>query len=343
MSRWVAIRLAQILVGTGVLVPMTWGAVATSAYAQTAAGTKASDKKGDKKKPGKGAASAPPPAPEPPPPPPPPPEPEPVAPTPVEPVAAPPSAPPAPEEPESSVGEDPTKRYIYVGARYRGVYFPGFVLSSFVNDAKGFYWNAAGLEVDLRKDGFSFIPAVSLMELGTGEFLIGTKDPIPPTTERSSQNWGYVNSSMKAVMVTADFLWSAKITRSVQFEYGLGVGLGVVFGDLVTSWVTEDPNGTYTNSFGQKFRRCLTQEIQNGCDPALHGNATKVRVGDYGEPSWFGGGAKPALLPWLAIPQLGVRYTPVKQVETRLGVGLSLTGIWFGLSANYGVSPSSKP
>jgi hypothetical protein len=32
----------------------------------------------------------------------------------------------------------------------------------------------------------------------------------------------------------------------------------------------------------------------------------------------------------------------MKQLETRLGVGFSLTGFWFGLSANYGLEKTTK-
>jgi hypothetical protein len=45
----------------------------------------------------------------------------------------------------------------------------------------------------------------------------------------------------------------------------------------------------------------------------------------------------PVIFPHIAIPQLSLRYKPIKQLETRLSVGFSLTGFWFGLSADYGL------
>ena len=65
-------------------------------------------------------------------------------------------------------------------------------------------------------------------------------------------------------------------------------------------------------------------------------------MGGFQEPSWFGGGAKPVFFPWVGIPQIGLRYKPIGQVETRLTVGLALTGFWFGLSADYGLEKREK-
>ncbi len=56
----------------------------------------------------------------------------------------------------------------------------------------------------------------------------------------------------------------------------------------------------------------------------------------YAEPSWANGGSKPNVIPWVAIPQVGLRFKPVKQFEGRLSLGLALTGFWFGFSGSYG-------
>jgi len=66
-------------------------------------------------------------------------------------------------------------------------------------------------------------------------------------------------------------------------------------------------------------------------------------VGGYTEPSWFNGGSKPNFFPWIGIPQFGLRFKPIKAMEARLQIGFSLTGFWFGLSADYGFEkPTEK-
>jgi len=60
-------------------------------------------------------------------------------------------------------------------------------------------------------------------------------------------------------------------------------------------------------------------------------------VNGYKEKSWFNGGSKPALFPWISIPQIGLRIKPIKQFVARVGLGFALTGFWFGISGQYGL------
>ena len=49
-----------------------------------------------------------------------------------------------------------------------------------------------------------------------------------------------------------------------------------------------------------------------------------------------------SFLPHIAIPQVSLRYKPIRQLETRLSLGFSLTGFWFGLSADYGLEKNDQ-
>jgi len=66
------------------------------------------------------------------------------------------------------------------------------------------------------------------------------------------------------------------------------------------------------------------------------------KVGGYTEPNWLDGGSVPVIFPSVVLPQLGIRYKPAKAFEARLDVGFSLTGFWFGISANYGLEKSDR-
>lgn len=234
----------------------------------------------------------------------------------------------------TDVSEDPQKRYYFVGARYRGSLLPAFLLAPFMNEARSFYFNTVGIEADLRKDGFSFIPALSFSEYGTGDVLFADKS----RDNNLAQNWTLVRSSLKAIYFSVDILWSVPVDRMIDFEYGLGAGLGFVFGDLMTNWVHRDANGKYTSQDGsQHFTPCQTESDGEGCAPRDHSNSTPARVGGYSEPSWLSGGSKPSVLPYLSIPQFGLRIKPSKQFQARVGLGFSATGFWFGLSGNYGL------
>ena len=235
------------------------------------------------------------------------------------------------------VREEPLKTYLFIGARYRGTIVPAFIQNLFVEGGKTIYSNTVGVELDIRKDGFSLIPALSYTEYGTDDILFKQKN-----TSDIPGNYSMANSSLKSVYATADLLWSTPISKQLSFEYGAGFGVGVVFGDLVTNWVFQSPNGTLSDEQGRKWALCQTEADGAGCNRREHQNSDVAKVGRYTEPSWFSGGSKPVFFPWIALPQLGLRYKPIKQFEGRFGLGFSLTGFWFGLSGAYGLEQKPK-
>jgi hypothetical protein len=233
----------------------------------------------------------------------------------------------------NDVEETPGRTYFFVGLRYRGNIIPQFMLNLFVDEGKTIYTNMIGAEFDVRKDGFSIIPALSYHELGTGDILFKQKN-----TKDIAQNYSLVNSGMKVVYAQVDLLWSTKMSKNVEFEYGAGFGIGAVFGDLENSWVREDPNGTLQGENGKRYIRCETVLPPGaGCNRADHQNSDVDKVNGYKEGSWFSGGSKPALFPWIAVPQLGLRIKPIKNFVARVGLGFALTGFWFGVNAEYGL------
>ncbi|WP_394826321.1 hypothetical protein [Pendulispora albinea] len=261
--------------------------------------------------------------------------------------AAPVVPPPSEESRSTDVYEDPSKTYYFIGARYRGNVLPQFVLNWFIDKGQTFYSNSVGIEFDIRKDGLSRVLAISYAEYGSGGDVLFLEKGKPAT----ANNWSNINSSIKVVNLTADFLWSKKLHPNVDFEYGIGVGISTVFGSLENSWVYDDPNGPYKDpDSGRRFSPCIT-EADGGndkpCDRRSHSNSDKAKVNHYEEPTWFGGGSLFNFWPYVA-PQVALRVKPIKELQTRLNVGISTTGIFFGLSANYGLEKalekkSTKP
>ncbi len=242
----------------------------------------------------------------------------------------------------SDVTEKPGQTYYFIGLRYGGTVIPKFMLNIFVKEGATIFSHSVGAEIDIRKDGFSMIPSLSYTEYGTGDVLFLEKNK----DDKIAGNWSMVNSSMKALYLSADLLWSAPISKNVEFEYGAGFGLGIIFGDLVTNWVRFDPNGKLTSSDGRKFSPCQVAGEGgggSGCNITDHTNASVAKVGGYAEPSWANGGSKPNLFPRILLHLAGVRIKPVKQFAGRLGLGFSITeGFWFGFSGNYGLERPEK-
>jgi hypothetical protein len=232
--------------------------------------------------------------------------------------------------------EDPTKRYYFLGLRYRGTVIPQFMLDIFVNGGKTLYSNSLGLELDMRKDNFSLIPAISYTEYGSGGDVVFSQKNQDATL---ASNWSVVNSSLKGVYASVDLLWSVKIANHWMFEYGAAFGLGAIFGSLENDWVYPK-SGTQVSP--SNYIECQKTTDAASCSPTMHSNSMVSKVGGYVEPNWFNGGSVPTIFPLINFPELGIRYKPMKQLEARVGGGFSLTGFWFGLSADYGLEQHLK-
>jgi hypothetical protein len=107
--------------------------------------------------------------------------------------------------------------------------------------------------------------------------------------------------------------------------------------------VYADPNGPLVGASGTHYSPCQKGDTFVGCNSVDHKNATILKTGGYIEPNWFNGGSVPVFFPHIAIPDIGLRYKPVKQVEMRVSTGFSLTGFFFGLSGDYGIPDAKEP
>jgi hypothetical protein len=122
------------------------------------------------------------------------------------------------------------------------------------------------LELDIRRNGFSILPAISFTDHGMESTLFLQKGVDP----NLAGEWSLVTSALKGMYATVDLLWSVPIAKEWAFEYGAGVGIGLMFGTLRNEWVTPDPNGPYgATSGGQpySFRICQTVNDGLGCSP----------------------------------------------------------------------------
>jgi hypothetical protein len=133
-----------------------------------------------------------------------------------------------------------------------------------------------------------------------------------------------------------------KIANHWMFEYGAAFGLGAIFGSLENDWVYPNPKTGSTQISPSNYIECQKTTDAPSCNPTMHSNSMVSKVGGYVEPNWFNGGSVPTIFPLINFPELGIRYKPMKQLEARVGGGFSLTGFWFGLSADYGLEQHLK-
>ena len=251
----------------------------------------------------------------------------------------------------TDVDEKKGQSYYFIGAHYRGTVIPKFMVNLFVDEGATFYSNNVGLEIEIRKDNFSLIPAISYVEYGFDPvlFLEKGKDP------NNVGNWSAVGSSLKAIYATLDVLWSTNLDnkKMFAFEYGLGLGVGVIFGDLMNNWVQKDAAGALVSSSGTHYTQCQAElAAGTGCNRLDHKNPDVPKVYTNGQPyvekKWFDGGSIPNVFLHLALPEIGIRFKPIKNFQMRLTTAFTLTGFMFGISGYYGTeqipkTPSTTP
>jgi hypothetical protein len=211
-----------------------------------------------------------------------------------------------------------------LGLRYRGVFLPAGVLHWFIEGGDSIYVNGVGPELAIEDGNFEYVFS-AWMALYTMKpaAIKGTKD--------AEEAWEIVDSSLKSLYLTFDYLWHRPVSGTLDLSYGGSAGLGFMFGDLHRTQATLKSGGARGNP--NDYIKCdgINQPLQGGyCDDINN------HYNGYGEPNWFHGGAKPALFPWVT-GQVGLRYQPHPKFVARLDLGLGTSGLYFGVGADYGL------
>ncbi len=212
--------------------------------------------------------------------------------------------------------EKPGETYLFVGARYRGLVVPKFMMGLFGDGGTTVYADAFGPEFGIRKDNFEF--------LLSAWFADYSMEPTPFKAKSDpDEAWEIVESQMKVLYFTSDFLWTYPVSDQFGVNYGMSGGFGIVWGDLIREQARPGANGG-------------GYEVCEGVNAHPWCGDDNDHYDGYTEPSWSDGGSKPLVFPWLAF-QTGVRYKPHRNFAARLDTGFGLTGFWFGLGADYGI------
>jgi len=237
--------------------------------------------------------------------------------------AAPASAAPADETAGDEAGTAKSSDYL-LGLRYRGLFIPKAVLNWFIEGGTSLYVNGMGPEFSIRDDNTEYVLSAWL--------ALYQMDPVAlKGSSDAEEAWEIVDSRMKSLYLTFDYLWQHRFSRTLELSYGGGAGLGFLFGDLHRTQATLTTGGTRGDAGA--YVKCDGVEM-----PAQGGYCDDINThyDGYGEPNWFHGGAKPVLFPWLT-GQVGLRYQPHPKFVARLDLGLGTSGLYFGVGADYGL------
>jgi hypothetical protein len=222
--------------------------------------------------------------------------------------------------------EDPKKAYRYLGLRFRDAIIPRAIFGIFANGGATVNVPMGGIEFGTRRDHLELVFSLSYADYSKGDMLFKGKSEPDDAYER-------VQSDLSILYGKIEILYDIPLdTKSrLSLQIGGGVGIGGVLGEL---------------------RRAQVYPTSPGADPgdpsqwsncAGPGNPSDVycandneHFGNYAEPSWANGGSKPFIFPWIALPQVSLRYKPIKYLQARADVGFAITsGVYFGLGVGY--------
>jgi hypothetical protein len=231
--------------------------------------------------------------------------------------------------------EEPDQSYNFLGVFYRHQFVPAPILELFVQAAPSFNFPQMGLEYIHRKNGLDIIASAYYADFrGDGPFL-GKNDP--PT------NAEWIESSLRAVMGSVTFLWSTEFNDYFALQYGVGLGVGGVIGNVrrTEAYPTDSgyaacqpPTAPGTPGSAQPGRPISEGDIAQYCAPP--NNYPSDLDGQDGEHygvnarRWLDGGKLPNL--WFrAAPQIALRIKPMHQLVIRIDGGFDLfSGIFVG-------------
>lgn len=224
-----------------------------------------------------------------------------------------------------------------LGARFWIWNTPAWMVGLFAhvaNDWSGPVTFSPGLEYVYRKGALDLVVGLQYTSLATSDPNVG----LIRGRSESDVALERVESQLWTLTANVLFLWSTRINDWFEIQYGTGVGISAVGGDLYRTQVTPDASGPYASSDGSRYRECRPGERGSSgyCDNANNHyvNADGTR---FSEPRLTAtpSGSIPPVLPWLSIPHIALHFRPHRHFDVRVDGGFALVGFYGGLAAHY--------
>ncbi len=219
----------------------------------------------------------------------------------------------------------------WLGVRYYGVVVPKFVMNLVADGGRNLVVPGGALTFTTRASDAEVTFALGYLSYRMGD------TPFKPHGEPDTE-WELDSSTLQAFTATVDLMWRFPIDAAgnVTFRVGGAAGFGwMALGDLYRvqvyppKGVPGDPS-TYVPCIGPNNPRGTYRY----CD-ALDKDATHYP--GYTEPDWFHHGLRPAVFPWLVVPQLGFTFHPARAVAIDVETGASIAGFLTTLGARFGL------
>lgn len=199
------------------------------------------------------------------------------------------------------------------------------------NDWAGPLTVSPGLEYVYRRGALDIVVGLQYTNLATPEpnfGLVRGRSENDVALERiESQLWTFTANVL--------FLWGSRINDWFEIQYGMGVGVSAVGGNLYRTQVT--PSGTG----GYRECRAPGDGAAGYCDNSNNHYATFDAngqvTGRFAETltTDSNSGSVPPAVPWIALPHLALHFRPHRHFDVRVDGGFALIGFYGGLALHY--------
>lgn len=216
----------------------------------------------------------------------------------------------------------------WLGARFRGVLLPKFLMNLAADGGATIYVPGGGLTYTHETGG----PDVSI-GVQYAAYQMGPTAFRPHGTPDTE--WEIVESDLHTTIASADLLWRVPLddARTVELRLGAGIGVGIAFAGDLHRWQAYPPEGAGDDPE-------LWQKCNGPNDPAgtfRYCNQLDKDADRYGkaEPYWHEDGLRPLFFPWLSIPQVGLTVHPTETTALDLEIGATLNGLMTSLGMRF--------
>lgn len=217
-------------------------------------------------------------------------------------------------------GEGKSAKALLIGLRHRMIVVPKWLVNSFgLDGGKTFVTQGFGGEVGgyfgEAANGFMVLGSVWWAPYHVDNFLFkGRKD--------ADTEWEVIESNLNSLYITLDAAWDFRLIDKLSLNVGMGVGVGVVTGQLYR-------DETYLNNLNPQFPAKGDQPGLSTCaGPGNPSPADCPADGTYGRSNRW------PVYPWLNF-QMGLRYQVVDEFAARFDLGVGSSGFWLGIGADY--------
>ena len=218
-----------------------------------------------------------------------------------------------------------------LGARFWIWTTPVWMVNLFAHVDNADQWSGAttfspALEYVYRKGSLDLVVGLqytSLATSGSTPGLIRGRSENDVALER-------IQSSLWTFSANVLFLWGSRINDWFEIQYGMGVGVSAVGGNLYRTQVTPAAGGGYQECGLAERGRTAYCDAAN--DHYVNADGTR-----FSEPRLTASpsGSIPPVVPWLSLPHVALHFRPHRSFDVRVDGGFAVIGFYGGLAMHY--------